>query len=174
MVSIQGLHASYNVQSVIDDKHGLIAHAGVVSETSDINQFASQITQAEQVTGKECEISCGDAGYADTEELEKIDSRGTKVIVPSQRQALHNPEEKPFSKDNFIYDKEQDCYYCPEGHKRVYEGMQEWGKTIAYRVKNANICKQCKSYGECTKAQKGRKIVRLLLEEVKEKLERQY
>ena len=63
----------------------------MASETSDINQFASQITQAEQVTGKECEISYGDAGYADTEELEKIDSRGTKVIVPSQRQALHNP-----------------------------------------------------------------------------------
>ncbi len=174
MGSVQGTHASYNVQSVVDDKHGLITHTDVVSDVNDVNQFASQIIQAEQVTGKECEVSCGDAGYADTEELEKIDRRGTKVIVPSQRQALHNPGGKSFSKDKFIYDKEQDCYYCPEGHELVYEGMQDRGKTIAYRVKGANVCKQCKSYGECTKAQKGRKIVRLLLEEVKEKLERQY
>jgi transposase len=174
MRSIQGSHASYNVQSVVDDKHGLIAHVDVVNDTSDVNQFASQIVQAEEVTEKECEIGCGDAGYADTEELEKIDRRGTKVIVPSQRQALHDPAEKSFSKDKFVYDKEQDCYYCPEGHELVREGRQEGYKKIAYRVKDATTCNECRNYGECTKAQKGRKVVRLLLEDVKEKLERQY
>ncbi len=161
-------------RSVVDDKHGLIANVDVVNDTSDVNQFASQIVQAEEVTGQECEIGCGDAGYADTEELEKIDRKGTKVIVPSQRQALHNPAEKLFSKDKFVYDKEQDCYYCPEGHVLVREGRQEGYKKIAYRVKNANICRECEKYGECTKARKGRKVVRLLLEEVREKLERQY
>ena len=40
MHSVQGSHASYNVQSVVDDKHGLIVHAEAVSETSDVNQFA--------------------------------------------------------------------------------------------------------------------------------------
>jgi transposase len=174
MRSIQGSHASYNVQSVVDDTHGLIAHVDVVSDTSDVNQFASQIIQAEDIIDKECEVGCADAGYADTEELEKIDLRGTKVIVPSRRQALHNSEEKPFRKDKFIYDKEEDCYYCPEGHKLVREGRQEGYKKIAYRIKDTTICKQCRNYGECTKAQKGRKVVRLLLEEVKEKLEGQY
>ena len=58
MRSIQGSHASYNVQSVVDDKHGLIAHIDVVNDTSDVNQFASQIVQAEEVTGKECAIGC--------------------------------------------------------------------------------------------------------------------
>ena len=174
MGSVQGTHASYNVQSVVDDKHGLITHTDVVSDVNDKNQFASQIIQAEQVTGKECEISCGDAGYAYTKELEKIDRRGTKVIVPSQRQALHNPEEKPFSKDKFIYDKDQDCYCCPEGHKLVYAGIHEPGRSIAYRINDANICKQCSNFCECTNAQSGRKVVRLLQEEVKEKLERQY
>ena len=174
MGSIQGTHASYNVQSVVDDKHGLIAHADVVSDVNDRNQFSNQITQAEEVTGKECEICCGDAGYANTNELERIDRRGTRVIVPSQRQALHNREDKPFSKDKFDYDKDLDCYYCPEGHKLVYAGMHESGKSIAYRINDANICKQCSNYDECTNARSGRKIVRLLQEEVREKLERQY
>ena len=39
MRSVQGSHASYNVQSVVDDKYGLIVHGDVVSDTSDIKQF---------------------------------------------------------------------------------------------------------------------------------------
>lgn len=174
MRSVQGSHASYNVQSVVDDKHGLIVHAEAVSETSDVNQFACQITQAEEAVGHECGVASADAGYADTEELEKIDRRGTKVVVPSQRQALHNKEEKPFRKDKFTYNKELDCYYCPEGQQLAYEGKEEGGKRIAYRIKDADICRQCRHYKECTDSKKGRKIVRLALEEVKERLERQY
>jgi hypothetical protein len=47
--SIQGKHASYNVQSVVDDKHGLIVHAEATAEVNDRNQFARQIDQANDV-----------------------------------------------------------------------------------------------------------------------------
>ncbi|MBI4681375.1 MAG: transposase [Nitrospirae bacterium] len=104
MHSIQGSHAGYNVQGVVDDKHGLIVHTDAVSETSDVNQFARQIEQASELFEKPCDAACADAGYADTDELEKIDAQGIKVIVPSQRQALHE-EEGPFSKSHFTYDK---------------------------------------------------------------------
>ncbi|MFH1975426.1 MAG: transposase [Pseudomonadota bacterium] len=114
MRSVQGSHASYNVQSVVDDKHGLIVHTDAVSDTSDVNQFALQVEQANEIFEKSCDVACADAGYADTNELEKIDELGIKVIVPSQRQALHK-EESPFSKSHFVYDKEQDSYVCPEG-----------------------------------------------------------
>ena len=172
MKSVQGSHASYNGQSVVDDKNGLIVHADVVKDTSDLNQFAKQITQAESVLEKQCQVAGADAGYADTEELEKIDQQGTRVIVPSQRQALHKPE-KPFSKSVFSYDKEQNCYYCPEGNKLVYRGKQAPGK-LKYIVTTASICKQCKHYGICTEAKRGRKIVRLEKEEIKEQFEQEY
>ncbi len=42
MHSVQGSHASYNLQSVVDGQHGLIVHAEAVSESSDINQFANR------------------------------------------------------------------------------------------------------------------------------------
>jgi transposase len=106
--SIQGKHASYNVQSVVDDKHGLIVQAEAVSEVNDRNQFAWQIDQANALMEKPCKTACADAGYADTDELEKIDQQGITVIVPSQRQALHQ-EEGPFSKTHFTYNKEQNC-----------------------------------------------------------------
>jgi hypothetical protein len=173
MHSIQGSHAGYNVQSVVDDKHGLIVHTEAVSETSDVNQFAQQINQANDVLGKPCEAACADAGYADTQELQKIDVKGIKVVVPSQRQALHE-EEGPFSKSHFRYDQEQDCYWCPEGHRLSYVGTDKGSRKRHYQITDRKICHRCVHYGQCTEAKKGRKIIRLSLEEVKERLEAQY
>jgi len=173
MHSVQGSHASYNVQSVVDDKHGLIVHAEAVSETSDVNQFAQQIDQANEVLKKSCEVACADAGYADTEELQKIDAKGVQVVVPSQRQALHE-EEGPFSKSHFRYDKEQDCYWCPEGNRLRYDWTDKESGKRFYQITDGEICRRCVHYGQCTSAKKGRRITRMALEEVKEKLEAQY
>jgi transposase len=173
MHSIQGSHASYNVQSVVDNQHGLIVHAEAVSETSDVNQFAQQIDQANDILEKSCEAASADAGYADTQELQKIDAKGIKVVVPSQRQALHE-EEGPFSKSHFKYDQEQDCYWCPEGHRLSYVGTDKGSGKRHYQITHRKICQGCVHYGECTEAKKGRKIIRLPLEEVKERLESQY
>jgi transposase len=173
MHSVQGSHASYNVQAVVDDKHGLIVHAQALSETSDVNQFARQIEQANEVLEKPCAVACADAGYADTEELQKIDAQQITVIVPSQRQALHE-EEKPFSKSHFTYDKDHDRYQCPEGHHLKYESTDRPTGKRHYLITAPQLCYQCVHYGECTSAKKGRKIIRLPLEEVKQRLEAQY
>jgi transposase len=173
MHSVQGSHASYNVQSVVDDEHGLIVHAEAVSETSDINQFAYQIDQANEVLKERCKAACADAGYADTKELQKIDEQGIKVIVPSQRQALHK-EEGPFTKSHFRYDREQDCYFCPEGKRLSYEGTDNKRGRKYYQITDRRICHGCVHYGACTSNKKGRRIMRLGLEEVKAKFEALY
>jgi len=173
MHSIQGSHADYNVQGVVDDKHGLIVHADAVTETSDVNQFAHQIEQANEVLEEPCKAGCADGGYADTEELQKIDEQQIKVVVPSQRQALHE-EEGPFSKSHFRYDQEQDCYWCPQGHRLSYVGTDKGNGKRHYQITDRKICQGCVHYGQCTEAKKGRKIIRLPLEEVKERLEAQY
>jgi len=173
MHGVQGNHASYNLQNVVDDEHGLIVHMEAVSNHSDVNQFARQIEQAHEVLGKRCEVACGDAGYADTEELEKIDSQGIKVVVLSQRQALHEAE-GPFGKSHFRYDREQDCYFCPAGQRLGYAGTDRSTGKRHYQVSGREICRGCEHYGQCTRSKRGRKIIRLPLEELKEKLEAQY
>ena len=173
MHSIHGSHASYNVQSVVDDKNGLIVQAEAVSDTSDYNQFSQQIEQAQKNTEKPCEVACADAGYADTDDLEQVDSQGIRVIVPSQRQALREGE-KPFSKSSFTYDTHKDCYYCPQGHTLKLTWEDSKTRKRHYRISNSKLCHSCEHYGVCTKAKKGRKIVRLGNEELKEKLEAHY
>ena len=169
----QGKHASYNVQSVVDDKNGLIVHAEAVNDVNDRNQFAQQIEQTHSVLGKPCQSDCADAGYADTDELQKIDAQHIKVIVPSQEQALHE-KPKPFSKQEFVYDKEQDCYYCPEGHKLRLAGTEKKTGKKRYQIVDKEICFNCQHFGICTKGKNGRRLGRLHNEEIKQKLEAQY
>src|SRR5512140_823018 len=173
MKSVQGSHAAYNVQCVVDDKQGLLLQADAVEDATDVNQFARQIEAANALLDTPCESACADAGYADTAELEKIDGQGINVIVPSKRQALKKPE-SPFSKSHFAYDKAQDVYICPEGHRLRSDGTAKRTGKRHYVIPDGKICHQCRHYGICTKARKGRKIIRLPNEEMKLKLEAQY
>jgi transposase len=173
MHSVQGSHTSYNVQSVVDDKHGLIVHAEAVEDTNDSVQFARQIDQANDLLGTPCQVACADAGYSDVTELEKIDQQGIRVIVPSQRQALHE-EESPFNKSRFSYQPESDCYICPEGHKLAYSFTSKKKGKRQYRMEDKRNCQQCRYFGQCTQSERGRSIIRLRNEEVKLKLEAQY
>jgi hypothetical protein len=173
MRSIQGKHASYNVQSVVDDKNGLIVHAEAVNDVNDRNQFARQIEQAHEVLKKPCKTACADAGYADTDELEKIDAKGIKVIVPSQRQALHEGE-KPFSKSEFTYDSHNNCYYCPKGNTLRHVSTEKKTGRSRYQIIDKQLCFSCQHWGECTTGKNGRRLLRLPNESIREKLEAQY
>jgi len=41
-------------------------------------------------------------------------------------------------------------------------------------ISKSSICHQCRNFGICTKAKKGRKVIRLLNEETRQRLEAQY
>ena len=172
MHSVQGSHSSYNVQSVVDDKHGLIVNSDVVSENNDIHQFADQVEQANETLAKKCQAACADAGYASVDELEKIDEQGIKVVVPSQKQALKEKREDPFDKSHFKYDPVDDCYICPQGHVLKYSYTNTVKRAKVYR--GGSACRQCRYFGECTKQSRGRGVTRLLKAELVQKLGVQY
>ena len=166
MKSLQGSHAGYNAQIAVDEKRGLIVNSDVVSENNDIKQFAEQVDQANETLGRKCDTACADSGYADTQELEKIDRQDIRVIVPPQKQDS--------KKELFKYDFKNDCYICPQGHKLLYSYFCKRRKLNIYIITDKNICLRCRYFGICTKDVKGGKIARLLNEEVKEKLEARY
>jgi transposase len=175
----QGAHAGYNGQIVVDEKHGLIVHSDVVSDNTDVRQFAAQIEQANQSIKEEgsnahgCKNACGDAGYACTDELKKIDAEGIKVIVPSQKQA-HDREPTAFSKEQFSYNATKDCYVCPAGNEIPRSHFSFAKNCTLYRFTDPKICAQCRHFGKCTTSKRGRAIIRLLEEETKIKLAQQY
>jgi transposase len=168
----QGSHAGYNAQVVVDEKHGLIVNSDVVNENNDLHQFAAQIEQAQQTLGKKCKAACADAGYFNINELEKVDKQDINVVVPTTRQAS---EKFPghFDKCHFKYDSDSDSYICPAGkvlkcrRTNIDRGRKEY-------LSNAGQCKRCENFGLCTNSPIGRKVTRLLNEELVQKLEQQY
>jgi hypothetical protein len=170
---IHGTHAGYNVQSVVDEKHGLIVHTDVVSESNDRKQFAEQINQANNTLEEKCSIACADAGYDNTDELKGVDGQGIKVIVPQQKHTS-NKKDISFDKDKFRYNSEKDCYICPEGHVLSYRTVDTVRKSKTYQITDSSLCMNCQNFNVCTKGKRGRRINRLINEEVRERLKSQY
>jgi len=166
----KNFYAGFNFQSTVDKKKGLILSTDVVSENNDLNQFAFQINQANHTLNKKCQIAVADCGYASTDNLEKIDNQGIKVIVPSQRQVTKK-EASLFAKERFTY--QDDYYLCPKGHKLTPYRLNKNNNKV-YKIADKKICLCCPYYGICTKSPSGRTISRLLKEEVRQRLETQY
>lgn len=174
MKGTQGSHTSYNVQTVVDEEHGLIVSADAVDQSNDRGQFSAQIKQAEETLGKAPEAACADAGYSSVDDIEKISS-DIHVIIPSQRQSSKK-KPGPFDREKFRYDTEHDCYICPEGNKLYRTKNTNEKGHIHYRMKSSLTCKGCRHYGQgkCTSGQRGRQISRLRNEALREHLEAVY
>ena len=172
----QGYHTGYNAQVVVDRKHFLIVSSHVVSENNDFNQFSNEIERANEIVGRSCDVACADAGYSSANDLKLTVNKGITVVVPSQKQAYHNKkEENPFNKDKFKYNKKENVYICPAGEKLTYSYTKKEKPQKVYTTSKFT-CQNCKlnQSNECTKSKKGRRISRLINEEIKENLEKIY
>lgn len=170
----QGSHAGYSAHITVDEKNGLIVSADVVAESNDSNQFSAQVEQAVETLGRPCKTAVADAGYSDIDDIKKTTSRPIDVIVPTQRQALHKAQDEPFGKDKFCYDGEHNQYLCPVGNKLRYSHYSKKKGHYLYRMEKASLCCECRHWGVCTTSKRGRAIIRLKEEELRERLEARY
>jgi transposase len=170
----QGSHSGYSAHITVDEKQGLIISADVVREAVDSDQFSNQIKQAVETLGTPCKIAVADAGYSKLPNLKETVDKDIDVIVPSQRQALHKPADAPFGKDKFRYDPENNQYFCHEGKPLKYSHYSKKKDVYVYRSREASACRECAHFGICTKSNRGRSIIRLVEEDLREKLEQRY
>ena len=172
MKSNHGGIIGYNMQTVVDDKNGLIVHSDVVQDKNDRCQFNAQISGAQRSLGRRCDVACGDTGYANIQELKPLHEQGVKVIVPSQEQSQKEP--RPFDREQFTYDRVRDCYICPQKHDLPYRKTDTHGRKRVYQIARAATCHECFHFGECTTAKQGRSVDRMFDEDLKKELEAQY
>lgn len=165
--------AGYNVQAVVDEKHGLIISTDVVTDRNDLNQFSRQLDQAQQTLGRKCEVACADTGYANVNTLKNAHEQNVNVIVPPAPDTTATGG-TPFEKAKFTYDAQQDVYICPQGHILGYRKTNEQTRHRVYQIRPPKLCRQCAHFGKCTKSPSGRSIVRLFDEPLKNFLATQY
>lgn len=160
------IETGYNLQAVVDERHGLIVHSEVLSQSNDGGLFSSQIQAAQETLGKVCERACADAGFSSGEDLKIMLDQGVDVVVPIVRHSDF--------RDHFTYDADADIYRCEQGHELKYIGDNKDRKTRMYQIRSAAICGRCSAFGTCTKAAQGRRVERPFAEEVREQLEARY
>jgi transposase len=176
MLDVVSTEVCYNVQMVVDSKHKLIITHEVANDVTDKNQLSGMALKAQEALGVERLEVVADMGYFDGSEVKKCLAAGITPYV-SKPDTSANKKRGLYTKDEFAYDKEKDCYICPQGEELSYRfATLELGRHIRYYATPA--CQDCPVRGQCTRAKeegrKGRRITRWvdehLLEEMAERV----
>lgn len=159
------IEVSYNVQTAVDEKNKLIVHY----ENTNVNDkkaLAEVAVETKNILQKESIQALADKGYHNGEQLDTCSKNNivTYVAAPDIPRSNEIPTPK-YHGDKFIYDKEKDCYTCPEGKTLTTNGS--WytkgnGNKYQNQVQHykTKACSSCPAKALCTKNKDGRLIQR--------------
>ena len=171
----QGTDVCYNAQIAVDSTHKLIIDHEVTNSVTDQNHLAEMATRAKDVLGVEELDVVADMGYFDGSEVKKCKEAGITTYVAKPYTSA-NKKHGLFTKEDFRYNKERDCYRCPAGEELTYRfDTVELGRHIRYYA--TEKCRDCPLRQKCTRKKRkreGRRITRWvdehLLEEMAERV----
>jgi transposase len=164
----QGTDVCYNLQTVVDHKHKLIVEHEVTNQPTDQAQLSKMALRAKQVLEVEELEVVADRGYYDGAEVKKCEEAGITVYVAKQ-QTSANRKLGLFTKEDFRYDSQKDCYRCPAGKELGYKRDSfELGRQIRYY--STNECRTCEIKPQCTRNKRVRRITRWVDEAILERM----
>ncbi len=115
----QATDVCYNVQTVVDAKHKLIIEHEVTNDVTDQGHLSEMATRAKETLQVEHLEVVADMGYFDGEEVKKCVEHGITPYVAKPSTSA-NKKRGLFTKEEFHYDRERDCYKCPQGEELTY------------------------------------------------------
>lgn len=158
MKTKEGFMPAYNVQSVVDSKHHMIGMMDVTDEPIDYHCLEDNVKALEEQLEIIPEEILADKGYANEDQIQRLEIDGIRCIVPFPKPAVNHKQID--AGITFEYDEKEDCYRCSQGQilgivaKNVIKKNKPYAK---YQGKN---CLKCSLKSQCTKSKKGRIIYR--------------
>ena len=167
LVQGQVVEVSYNIQAAVDDKHNLVVATHTINR-NDKNALAAIAKEAKENLELETFTVLVDKGYHNGRELEtcKENNITTIVAVPEQGKSNENGTQPEYFVSNFIYNKEQNTYTCPQGQTLTTTGRwhKKTGRTeesgYLFQKYRTPACKTCAVKDLCTSRKGGREIDR--------------
>jgi transposase len=161
----RALDACYNVQTIADNKHGIVMGFEVTKDSGDSGNLFAMTECAKEILGvEEIDVSA-DKAYYDSEDIAKCEQNRTVTYIPPVKVSEHAPDRK-YAREYFVYDAENDRYTCPEGQQLLYNPAKQAKESRLYE--NPKACKSCPYREKCTTASK-RRIYRLKNQEALER-----
>jgi transposase len=140
---------AYNSQIVVDSTFKFIVATDVFSQAIDTNKLHIMATQTKEILEIENLDITADKGYDNALEIKKCIDDNINPIVP--RAKKEQPNKDKYSRDKFVYDKEQDYYICQNNQELTKSPiiLNKKGKIhFLYRGTKA-ICKACPIKNKC-------------------------
>lgn len=162
---------SYNVQSVVDQKHHLIVEQDVTNEGLDNHQLFLMAQSTKQFLGQTQLQVVADMGYYSHEGLKQCEEAGITAYV-SKPLVSKNTSQGLFGKEKFTYQSEGDCYRCPAGERLTFHFESKERKHKKFRYYWTTACLGCAIKTQCTINKKFRRIKRWEYEAIVERVER--
>lgn len=154
-----GYIPAYNVQTGVDQKNKLLVYAEVTNSLNDLGELQPNIEKTQDQIGIVPKIALADCGYADLDKIEAIEKKYEKneiicvVPLPPTAQELKDKA----AGISFVYDHENDCIVCSEGHtlpRKARNIVKRGEKYDLYR----GSCSGCPKKSMCTRSPKGRTV----------------
>lgn len=167
--SNRGTMVGYNVQISVDAKHKLIVDHEVTNECNDMNQLNSMAVRAKEVLEVDSLEVVADSGYYNSQEIKDCQDHNIVPYVP-QTNSSTNKKVGLYTKEDFRYDAENDCYWCPAGEALRFSrcGTNRHRRKMRYYTTKA--CTTCALKSKCIRSKGCRRIQRWEHEEVLENL----
>jgi hypothetical protein len=151
----------------VDNKHNLVVATHTINR-NDKNALSAIAIEAKENLEVETFTVLVDKGYHNGRELAtcKNNNITTIVAVPDQGKSNENGTQPEYFVTNFIYNKEQNTYTCPQGQTLATTGRwhKKTGRTeesgYQFQKYRTPACKTCPVKDLCTSRKGGREIDR--------------
>lgn len=167
--SNRGTEVAYNVQISVDAKHKLIVDQEVTNAGNDKNQLSLMAIRAKEALEVGTLEVVADRGYYSSKEIRNCIEGGIRPYIQKPNTSKNN--RGLFAREEFRYDDESDCYWCPAGKALLFKYQTTYrGQVVRDYI--GQDCSQCVLKSKCTRCEAGRQIRRRVEEELLEDMDR--
>lgn len=166
----RGTDVAYNVQITVDAKHKLIVDHEVTNDCTDQQQLSSMAIRAKELLEVESLEVVADKGYYSGTEIKDCVDEAIVPLIP-EIDSSSNSRAGRYGKQDFRYDAENDCYWCPAGTALPFS-YQTTSNGQKVRVYLAKGCNKCALKPKCHRNKFGRRIKRCVHEDALEEMAR--
>ncbi len=141
---------SYNLQTAVEsESHMIVAHE-ITNEANDQRQLQPMAQAASRALGEPV-TAVADAGYANGEQIAKLDEQGITTFVAVNRAVNNQGDGTLFERSAFTYDAHADSFTCPQGKTLKRKQLQRRDRMVIYAA-DPHDCGACEQKPKCTVA----------------------
>jgi len=169
MKTTHGVIQGYNGLALVDAKHQIVVHAEAFGSGHE-HDLLQPMIEAAKKTAAEAGLGedyfqetriIADTGCFEEDNLKYLETERVDAYIPDQQFRKRDPRfadmkrHKPsgkglYTKEDFVYDKEKNCFTCPAGKILKYSRYQRFNNTEGrVYISKRTQCRDCEMRNRC-------------------------